>query len=313
MATTTTITTSYDGEMSIPYISAALLEANSIAQNGIMVKSNIKYKEKFRVFATDGLVSDSTCDFTDTSTITTVEREIAPKEFQVNLQFCRKTFRNDWDAMSMGVGAFDNIPKNFSDYLLGYVAAKVSATIESNIWHGVDGAGTFDGLVNLMTADATVTDVVGVSIGAGGITAANVTTELGKVVDAIDNNLYNNPNLRLYVSQNVYRAYVRALGGFGAAGLGAAGVNSQGNNQAFGDLMFDGVKIFVANGLNANYIVAGLTDNFMFGCGLLNDNQQAKVLDMADLDGSENVRVIMRYTAAVQYGIGSELVLYTPV
>ena len=68
MATTTTITTSYDGEMATPYISAALLEANSIAQNGIPVKANIKYKEKFRVFSTDGLVSSSTCDFTDTST-----------------------------------------------------------------------------------------------------------------------------------------------------------------------------------------------------------------------------------------------------
>lgn len=308
MATTTTITTSYDGEMATPYISAALLEANSIAQNGIPVKGNIKYKEKFRVFSTDGLVSSSTCDFTDTSTITTSEREIIPLEYQVNLQFCKKSFRNDWDAMSMGVGAFDNIPKNFSDYLLGYVAAKVSSTIEANIWHGVAGAGTFDGLVDLMTADATVVDVVGAAI-----TATNVVTELGKVVDAIPNTLYNNPNLRLYVSQNVYRAYVRALGGFGAAGIGAAGVNAQGNNQSLGDLMFDGVKIFVANGLNANYIVAGLTDNFIFGTGLLNDTQQAKVLDMADLDGSENVRVIMRYTAAVQYGIGSELVLYTPV
>ena len=33
---------------------------------------------------------------------------------------------------------------------------------------------------------------------------------------------------------------------------------------------------------------------------------------MADLDGSQNVRVIMRFTAGVQYGIGSDIVLYTP-
>jgi hypothetical protein len=33
---------------------------------------------------------------------------------------------------------------------------------------------------------------------------------------------------------------------------------------------------------------------------------------MEDLDGSQNVRVILRYTAAVQYGIGKEIVLYTP-
>jgi hypothetical protein len=31
---------------------------------------------------------------------------------------------------------------------------------------------------------------------------------------------------------------------------------------------------------------------------------------MADVDGSQNVRVIMRMTAAVQYGVGAEIVLY---
>ena len=29
---------------------------------------------------------------------------------------------------------------------------------------------------------------------------------------------------------------------------------------------------------------------------------------MADLDGSQNVRVIMRFTSGVQYGIGSDIV-----
>jgi hypothetical protein len=37
---------------------------------------------------------------------------------------------------------------------------------------------------------------------------------------------------------------------------------------------------------------------------------EVKVLDMADLDGSQNVRVVMRYTSAVNYGIGSDIVLY---
>ena len=75
----------------------------------------------------------------------------------------------------------------------------------------------------------------------------------------------------------------------------------------------DGVKLFVANGLTDNYMMAAKSDNLWFGTGLLGDLSFAKVLDMEDLDGSQNVRVIMRYTAAVQYGIGAEIVLYTPV
>ena len=53
---------------------------------------------------------------------------------------------------------------------------------------------------------------------------------------------YGKEDLSIYVSQNIYRAYVRSLGGFGANGLGANGYRGEGNNQAMGDLMFDGVK-----------------------------------------------------------------------
>ena len=159
-----------------------------------------------------------------------------------------------------------------------------------------------------MTADADVTDVAGTTV-----TAANVIAEMGKLVDAIPSALYGKEDLNLYVSQNVARAYVRALGGFAAAGLGANGTNAQGtqwyNN---GSLSFDGVKIFVANGLSDNYMVAAEKSNLYFGTGLLSDHNEVKVIDMADIDGSQNVRVVMRLTAGVQYGIGSDIVLYTP-
>jgi hypothetical protein len=44
----------------------------------------------------------------------------------------------------------------------------------------------------------------------------------------------------------------------------------------------------------------------------MNDMNLVKTLDMADLDGSQNVRFIMRFTATVNYGYGSEIVLYDP-
>jgi hypothetical protein len=79
-----------------------------------------------------------------------------------------------------------------------------------------------------------------------------------------------------------------------------------------GSLTFDGVKLFVANGLNNNYMMAAEKSNLYFGTGLLSDHNEVKVIDMADIDGSQNVRVVMRFTAGVQYGIGSDIVLYTP-
>ena len=309
MATNTSITTTYAGEFAGKYISAALLSASTIENGGIEVKPNIKYKEVIKKIATDDVLKNATCDFDPTSTVTLTERIIQPEEFQVNLQLCKKDFRSDWEAVQMGVSAFDSLPPSFADFLIAHVAAKVAQKNETNIWSGTNAtAGEFDGLVTLMTADGDVTDVVGTTV-----TAANVIDELGKVVDAIPAELYGKEDLYLYVSQNVARAYVRALGGFGASGLGAAGTNAQGtqwwNN---GSLSFDGVKIFVANGLASNYIVAAEKSNLYFGTGLLSDHNEVKVIDMADIDGSQNVRIVMRLTAGVQYGIGSDIVLYTP-
>ena len=308
MATTTSITTTYAGEFAGDYISAALLSGVTIDNGGITVKPNVKFKEVIKKVATDGIVKDGTCDFADTSTITLTERIIEPKTFQVNLELCKADFRSDWDAIQMGYSAFDNLPASFADFLISHAQEKVAQKIEQNIWGGADGnEGEFDGLVALATADATVVDVVGTAI-----TAANVIDELGKVVDAIPAALYGAEDLNLYVAQNVYRAYVRALGGFASGGQGANGVGGQGTNQALGNVMFDGVNVFVANGLANNYIVAAEKSNLYFGTGILNDTNEVKVLDMADFDGSQNVRVILRFTATVQYGIGSDIVLYTP-
>jgi hypothetical protein len=212
----------------------------------------------------------------------------------------------------MGYSAFDNLPSSFSDFLISHVAAKVAQRTETSIWEGTTAtSGQFDGLTTLLDADAAHTGgnkIAGSSaIGA----ASTVITELGSIVDAIPTNIYGSEDINLYVSQNIARAYVRALGGFGTSGLGANGTNAMGtqwwNN---GSLTFDGVKIFVANGLADNTAIAAEKSNLYFGTGLLSDQNEVKVIDMADIDGSQNVRVVMRFTAGVQYGIVSEIVSY---
>ena len=310
MATSVSITTTYAGEFAGKYVSAALLSAATIENGGIEVKPNIAYKEVLKKIATDAIVKDSTCDYTDTSTVTLTEKILQPEEFQVNLTLCKKTFRSDWESIQMGYSAFDSLPPSFADFLLAHVAAKVAEKTEQNIWKGVTAnAGEFNGFATLLSLDAalpTAQEVTGTTV-----TASNVIAELGKIVDAIPASLYGKEDLYLYVSQNIARAYVRQLGGYGSSGLGANGTNNMGtqwwNN---GSLSFDGVKIFVANGLANNTAIAAQKSNLFFGTGLLSDSQEVKVIDMADIDGSQNVRVVMRFTAAVQYGIVEDIVTY---
>ena len=308
MATTTSITSTYAGEFAGKYIAAALLSSSTIDNGGIEVKPNIKFKEVIKKLATGDLVANASCDFAATSSVTLTERIIQPEEFQVNLQLCKSDFVSDWEAVSMGYSAFDTLPKNFQDFLLAHVIAKVAEKNEHAIWQGANAtAGEFDGFTVLAGNDGDVVAVTGTTV-----TAANVIAELGKIVDAIPSTIYGKEDLYIYVSQNIARAYVRALGGFGASGLGAAGTNNMGtqwwNN---GSLSFDGVKLFVANGLPDNDAMAAQKSNLYFGTGLLSDHNEVKVIDMADIDGSQNVRIVMRYTAGVQYGLGSEIVYYT--
>ena len=307
MATTTSITTTYAGESAGQYIAAALLSADTIDKGLITVKPNIKFKEVIKKAAMDDILKDGTCDFSATSTLTLTERILAPETFQVNLNLCKADFRSDWQAVEMGYSAYDELPSSFADFLIAEVAAKVAAANENNIWQGANAtAGEFDGFTVLFAADADVVDVTGTTV-----TASNVITEMGKVVDAIPATLYGKEDLTLYVAPNVARAYVRALGGF-AATIGGSGTDNKGTQWFAGqELSFDGVRVAMVSGMPSNDMVAAQTSNLYFGTGLLNDSQEVKILDMGDLDGSQNVRVIMRMTAGIQYGIGAEIVYYT--
>ena len=309
MATTTSITTTYAGDFAGKYIAAALLSAPTLDKGGMTIMPNVKYKQVIKRVATDDIIQNANCDFDPTSTITLTERILQPESFQVNLQLCKTDFRSDWDAIQMGYSAFDTLPKSFADFLIAHAAEKVAAGMETSIWQGVNAtAGEFAGIMTQLTTDASLPS--GQEVTGTTVTAANVITELGKIVDACPAALYGKEDLTLYVSQNIYRAYVRALGGFAASGVGANGYENKGTNQSLGDVFFDGVRVFVANGLANNTALLAQKSNLYFATGLLNDMNEVKVLDMGDLDGSQNVRVIMRFTADAKYGFASDVVTY---
>jgi hypothetical protein len=309
LSTTTSITTTYAGESAGKYIAAALLSAPTLEKGGITIMPNVKFKQVIKRVATDNIIKNATCDFDPTSTITLTEKILQPESFQVNLQLCKTDFRSDWDAIQMGYSAFDVLPKSFADFLIAHAAEKVAAGMETSIWQGVDGtAGQFSGIMTQLDADADLP--AGQKIAGTTVDATNVIAQLGLMIDALPAALYGKEDLTLYVSSNIYRAYVRALGGFAAAGVGANGYDNKGTNQVLNDIYFDGVKIFLANGLANNTALLAQTSNLFFATGLMNDMNEVRVLDMAETDGSQNCRVIMRFTADVKYGFASDVVSY---
>ena len=300
-----TITSTYAGQFAGKYIAASLLAAKTIDDGAITVLPNIKYKAAMKVGAFSNLIKNASCDFdTTTSSLALTEKVLTPKELQVNIDICKKDLHSDWEAAQMGFSAFDELPPLFSDFVISRVAAEVASATESNIWSGADTDGNFEGFKAKLAADATVVDVT-----ATDITSANVVAQIGAVVDAIPAGVYGAEDLYIYCAQNVFKAYVRALGGFAATN---SGVDAKSHTfYSGGALSFDGVKLYPTSGMGANEMVAARSSNLFFGTGLLSDYNEVKVIDLADIDGSQNVRVVMRFSAGIQYGIGSDIVLYS--
>jgi len=287
----------YAGEFAGKYLGAALLSADTLDKGAISILPNIKYKAAMKVGAFSNLVRSADCDFdSSTSGLTLTEKVLTPTELQVNLQVCKKELHSDWEAAQMGFSAFDELPPLFSDYVIARVAAEVAKATEVSIWQGSAGEGSFDGFETLLAADTDVVDVT-----AGTVTTANVIAELQKIVDAIPSGVYGKEDLTIYISQNIAKAYVGAQAALGYRDLYHVGQT---------EMNFQGIPLFATGGLADNTAVAAQKSNLFFGTGLLDDRNEVKVIDMADLDGSQNVRVVMRYTAGVQHGIGSDIVLY---
>jgi hypothetical protein len=303
------VTTTYAGEFAGKYIASALLSARTLDNGYITIMPNVKYKSVIQKIAVDSIVNNASCDFATSGTVALTERILEPKELQVNLELCKQEFVDSWEALQLGFSAFDNIPANFTDFLVSYVGGKVAEATEISIWQGSSAVnGQFQGIYNELSssvvaggANAPVTSSV-----SGSITSANVGTALNALVDAIPATVYGKEDLMIYVPTNVAKAYQQFLAG------GAQGANGWNNQLNVGDkpMNFNGIELALCPGLPASAVVAAQKSNLFFGTGLTSDYNTVKVLDMEDLDGSQNFRIIMRYTADTVYGIGQDIAIH---
>lgn len=301
-----TITTSYAGKASSSYISASLLSGTTLENGGVTIMPNVAHKEVIQKIAASGLIKNSTCDYDDQGAVAITERILQTEEFQVNTTFCTKQFVNSWEASELGVSAFTNMPSRFSDFIIANFADQIAQSVEVNIWTGTNGnAGEIDGFETLWAADADIIDVPNPVA----ITAANVVAKMGAVLDLCPNTIYAKDDLKLYVSKDVMKLYIRALGGL-ALGFGG-GYESRGqmwyNNQA---LTFDGIPIFMASGMSTNTMALAQTSNLYFGTSVLSDLNEIRVIDTSETLGDRNARFVARFAYGIQYGIGTEIVLY---
>lgn len=313
-----TITSTYSGEAASGFIAAALLSANTLDKKLVTIMPNVKYKSVIQKLDVSGIVQDASCDFVTSGSVALSERILEPKELQVNLELCKQEFVDSWEALSLGFSAFDEIPKNFNDFLISYVGGKVAEATEQNIWAGTASNGSFLGFQGLLSASVAAGGATAVvaaktstgAIASGSVTSTNVLSVLDGIVSSIPDTVYGKQDLVIYVPTNVAKAYQQATAG--ATSATSYGANGYQNQFTIGEkpYNFNGIDLVLCPGLTSSKIVAAQKSNLFFGTGLLNNFNEVRVLDMANIDGSQNYRIIMRFTSGVQFGIGQDIVYY---
>ena len=278
MPTTTAITTTYAGEAALPYIRAAVL--SPVTLDNVTQHLNIKYKEVLRTGTGSVSFADDACDFTDpNNTITLGEVIIEPKRLMLNREFCKNDFLRDWDALSMGASASDNLPASFEDFVLAFYSEKVGDKLESLIWSGdKTNGGEFDGFITKLSS----ADVTGAALD-----KSNIIAELEAVEDAVPTAIYQADDFAYYVPTSAGIYYIQAQ-----AALGYVDKFHVGKSE----MNFHGRPMIVCPGMPDDTIIAARKEDLHFGTALISDWTEVQLIDMGII-GERNVRLVMRFTA----------------
>jgi hypothetical protein len=295
-----TTTSNFAGKCSRIYISAALKASNSL--DYLTLIENVKFKTNIQKMAGSGVVADATCDFTGAGTLALTEKVLEPKNLQVNLDLCKSTLLDSWEALQMRAGAGAPPPASFDDYVISYMGEIIAEATENSIWDGTAVAGKFNGFNGAVTGlllpgvDATVVQ----DAASAAYSAANIIANLQAAVAAIPVAVLGKEDLHIYMNQRTYQYYISAVSTLGY-------VNAYNMNGDYVP-MFEGYKIAICNGMTVNEIVIAQKSNLFFGTDLLSDATRITLMDMAALDGSDNMRLVARYSAGVQTGVGADIV-----
>ena len=283
----TITSSSYAGEHAGIYISPALKQAKSLEY--ITIRENVNYKEVVNKVVGADLVKDGTCAFNEQSAaLTLTESVLEVEQFQVNLDVCKKTLLSDWAYAQQD---------DFVAYATSYLATSIADSVENSIWQGSTGtSGQFD---KIATGSMTSSSAGGAFISSSG--TGNIITELGTLASNIPTAVYGTEDLYIYMNKKTYRLYLSAI-----SALSAFPFNHMGQYTP----EFEGIKIAVCPGIADNVMYAGQKSNIFFGTSLSSDLTEISVLDMANLDGSQNVRMVARWTAGVQVGVASDFVYH---
>jgi len=315
--------TTYAGVQALPYVAPALKLADTLNKNFVRQIDGIQNKAVISNLSSSDVVQAANCDWNDGNNVTLGERVLELTDLAVMEALCRGTLLPTWAGMTgaratMGAGS-----PEFQNFCMATVAGYAAQEVENGLWLGgmttgqkgfVSNTGTLTsaGYNASILGSASVNETVVTTTGftAGSILANSGTNE-GPFSKAYNEAvadcpaILNRTDVAFYVGNAVAGKYMQALTASGSN----QGVNLQGTNQAFDTLQYLGIPIHVCPGLPDQIVVLTYEENLVAGSNLNTDYTTAQYIDAWQYDGSDQVKIVMRFGLGVQVGIPGDVVV----
>ena len=296
----------YAGELALPYVTAALLGAETIAKGRCRLIEGVQYKAVINNLSTTDTIQAANCSFNDGADLTLNEQVVTLSDLAVMETICRGTLFPTWVAAQGSMNRNGDLPIEFTDFLMASVAERTGTNLETLIWQGDAGAvfGTGllsnDGVIDDAGIDASaMKDFAEADTGAlGAWTKANILGVLDLVFDAANATpgILLKPGAGFYVSYEAYAFFLQAI---------AAQSTNQGYNQDLGGATYLGYPVYATPGIPNTTDVCVFTypDNIVVGTNNYTPDTSAQLIPAYAYDGSDNVKVAMRFGVGVNVAV----------
>ena len=303
MANATFTTSTYVGQAALPFVAPAILSADTLANGFISVLDNVRFKANLRKLSGVAIAARS-CEFSTPAAggLDISDVVLETTQLQVNEQICNDDLAQTWAAEQMR-GNYAGAPGDYVQFLGTYVAAKVAANVEQNIWQGnydSDGTGAGTPVVSNFTGickhivDATpgheTTGALPLAAATVAATSIGILDALADITADAPSAIAGDPDAVIYMSRASAQLYYQAL---------AATYNLPFLNDGM-VAKYAGYSIVTPAGFPNDTLILGKKDNFYFGTNLLTDHVEARFLDLTNTTGDAVTRIAMLFDGGTQ-------------
>lgn len=276
-----------------------------VAKNELSLLPNVKSKIKLAYSDLGDILQADNCSFDAAGEGSLNQKTMEVCDLKVNLEYCATTFEANYLSLQLRAGSNNEevMPASYAEFVVDYVAEKVASDLEITMFQGDTGTASYplslcDGLVKQLLDDA---DVIDVSATASAIDATNVIGELNRVLEAVPSQVRQQPNFKIFVSQEIAFAYKQAQAA------------TQGGLFMVGDkeLNYLGFRLIPTSGLLAKQMIAANTDKIFFLTDLTSDWDDIIIIPQRNISGARTERFATSLKFGVNYLYGEEIVLYS--